>query len=297
MRRILVSGLVNIETTLKVEQFPVEYQPVRFPFHGIHTTVSGVGVNIAKALTTLGNQTPFLSLIGRDYASELVLRSLHASGISTTHVLQNLDHTCQSIIVYTPDGRRMIFTDLKDIQEQQYPLEQFDQALMGSSLAILCNINFSRALLDRAQKAGVWIATDVHTISDLEDPYNQDFMAAAQILFMSDENLPCAPEEWARRIFNRYGPEIVVIGMGQKGALLAVRAGRQMEVVPAIQVRPIVSTIGAGDALFSAFIHFFQKNHEPYEALRKAVIFAGYKIGEKGAAEGFLNEQALLEYV
>jgi ribokinase len=85
--------------------------------------------------------------------------------------------------------------------------------------------------------------------------------------------------------------------MGQKGALLAVRAGRQMEVVPAIQVRPIVSTIGAGDALFSAFIHFFQKNHEPYEALRKAVIFAGYKIGEKGAAEGFLNEQALLEYV
>jgi len=51
---ILVSGLINLETTLRVEGFPVPYAPVRFPFFGVNGTVSGVGYNVAKALTTLG---------------------------------------------------------------------------------------------------------------------------------------------------------------------------------------------------------------------------------------------------
>lgn len=297
MNRILVSGLVIIETTLKIDSFPIAYQPVRYPFHGVNTTVSGVGVNIAKALTTLGDQTPFLSLTGSDYAGELVRTALRRDGISTDHVLKALAETCQSVILYDSNGKRMINTDLKDIQDHTYPVEQFDQAVKGCTLAVLCNINFSRALLSRACQAGVWIATDVHTIHNLEDSYNMDFMAAAHILFMSDEQLPCPPREWAKRILDRYGAEIVVIGMGQQGALLAVRSDHFMEVVPAVQVRPIVSTIGAGDALFSAFLHFYTASQDPYESLRKAVVFAGYKIGEKGAADGFLSEQKLLEYL
>ena len=31
MERILVSGLINLETTLHVDGFPVEYTPVRYP--------------------------------------------------------------------------------------------------------------------------------------------------------------------------------------------------------------------------------------------------------------------------
>ncbi len=49
---------------------------------------------------------------------------------------------------------------------------------------------FSRPLLAIAKKAGIWIASDVHALSDLEDDYNRDYMAAAQILFLSDESLP-----------------------------------------------------------------------------------------------------------
>ena len=76
MRRILVSGLINIETTLQVEGFPIDYEPVRFPFFGIQSSVSGVGYNVAKALTVLGDDVRFLSLIGEDMAGRLVLESL-----------------------------------------------------------------------------------------------------------------------------------------------------------------------------------------------------------------------------
>ena len=81
MSRILVSGLINIETTLQVEDFPIAYEPVRFPFFGIQCSVSGVGYNVAKALTVLGDGVCFLSMIGGDMAGRLVLESLADDGI------------------------------------------------------------------------------------------------------------------------------------------------------------------------------------------------------------------------
>lgn len=56
LARILVSGLINIETTLRIEGFPIPYFPVRYPFFGINSSVSGVGYNVAAALTTLGDE-------------------------------------------------------------------------------------------------------------------------------------------------------------------------------------------------------------------------------------------------
>jgi len=285
---ILVSGLINLEITLKVDGFPIDYAPVRYPFGGVNSSVSGVGYNLAKALTTLGNDVDLLSLIGKDPARTLVYEALAGSHIPSTHVLDSMEATAHSVILYDGEGRRQINVDLKAAQETPYPEDIARQALESCDLAALCNINFSRPLLTLAHVAGKPIATDVHTISDLEDDYNRDFMAAMHILFQSHERLPMSPEDWARALFNRYGVEIVVIGLGGEGALLAVRRDHFMDRVPAVYTRPVVNTIGAGDALFSAFIHTYAHTADPYAAIRKAMVFASYKIGESGAASGFL---------
>jgi ribokinase len=266
---------------------------VRYPFFGVNSSVSGVGYNVAKALTTLGNEIHFLSITGRDLAGGIVRQSLAADGIHGRFVVQAMEHTPHSVILYDPNGRRQINVDLKDVQEQIYPEELFDQALAECSLAVLCNVNFSRLLLRRAQQTGTLIATDVHAISDLEDEYNRAFMAAADILFMSDELLPSPPEVWVRQVVDRYGAEIAVVGLGAEGALLAVRSDGFIERIPAVRTREVVNTIGAGDALFSAFVHVYHRTGDPYEAMRKALVFASYKIGTTGAADGFLNEKGL----
>ncbi len=192
--KILVSGLINIETTVRVDGFPIEYTPVRYPFFGVNSAVSGVGYNVAKALTVLGDDVRLLSLIGADAAGELVIAALAKDGIPSAGVLPHLAQTAQSAIFYDGHGRRLINTDLKDVQEQVYPPDRVAAALDEADFAALCNVNFSRPMLKMAQSAGVPIATDVHTIADLDDPYNRDFMAAATLLAMSDEHLPVDPE-------------------------------------------------------------------------------------------------------
>jgi len=293
MSRILISGLINVETTLKVEGFPIPYFPVRYPFHGINSMVSGVGYNISKALNTLGDEVAFLSIIGEDLAAQQVRITLEVENIPGENVLGLMPHTAQSVILYDPTGQRQIHTDLKDIQKRVYPMEIFEQEMRTCDLLVLCNINFSRPMLERARRAGKLIATDVHTLSELNDEYNQEFMRAAQILFMSDENLPTSPEGWARQVLHNYGTEILVIGLGAKGVLLSVRSDNFIECIPAVQTRPVINSIGAGDALFSAFLHSYLQSQNPYESIQKAVVFASYKIGEKGAAEGFLSHENL----
>ncbi|RPI33331.1 MAG: carbohydrate kinase family protein, partial [Chloroflexota bacterium] len=272
MIQILVSGLINIETTLRIDGFPIDYFPVRYPFFGINSSVSGVGYNVAKALTVLGDRVHFLSLIGRDFAGDLVFKALKEAGISRQWVLPEVERTAQSVILFDPGGRRQIHTDLKDVQEKPYPFGVFEQALQGCSLAALCNINFSRPLLQPARQAHAIVATDLHAIADVDDAYNREFFEAADILFMSDERLPCPPEEWARMVMNRYRAEIVVVGLGARGALLSVRSDRFSERLPAVATRPVVNSIGAGDALFSSFIHFYHSSGDPYLALRKAMV-------------------------
>ena len=295
MKKILVGGHTNSETTVAVERFPIEYTPMRYPFFGIQTAVAGVGYNIAKALTTLGSAVNFLTLVGEDMIGQQVKQQAEIDGLASNYIVAAMPQTAQSVILYDRQGRRQGNTDLKDIQKRPYPPDLFQQALSESILAVLANINYTRPFLAQAQKAAVPIATDVHTIANLDDDYNRDYMAAATILFMSDEQLPLPPEQWVKQVQNRFGTAIVVIGLGAKGALLAVKADNFCERLPAVSTRPVVNTIGAGDALFSAFNHFYWASRNPYAALQKAILFASYKIGSDGAATGFLTEARLAE--
>jgi len=296
LAKILVSGLINIETTLRVDGFPIPYNPVNYPFFGVDSRVSGVGYNLSKALTVLGDEVCFLSLIGADPAGQLVRMALAADCIDDRDVLSSIPATPQSVILYDAQGRRQVFVDLKDVQERDYPAARYQERAAECDWLMLCNINFSRPMLEQAKQAGKFIATDVHLISDLSDAYNRDFMQAAHVLFMSDERLPVSPEDWARRIWNRCGTEVVVIGLGEQGALLAVRQDNAIQRFPAVYTRPVVNSIGAGDALFSAFLHSYIQSGDAYRSLRRAMIFASYKIGVASAAEGFLDERGLEEW-
>lgn len=291
MAKILVAGLINTETTVQIERFPVEYTPVRYAFNQISSSVSGVGFNIAKALSILGNDVHLHSLIGDDLSSQAIRTELDKLGINHDKVLTILESSPQSVILYDDDGKRMINTDLKTIQDRDYPLENL--ALDRVDIAILANINFSRAILQPIKDAHIQIATDIHTISNIDDEYNQDYMAMADILFMSHEGLPTSPENWIHQLWERFGTAYIGIGMGAEGAIIAIRDSQQIIRVPTYSLRPVINTVGAGDALFSSFVHSLINDKDPLLAMQKAVLFASYKVGATGGSTGFMTSEQL----
>lgn len=294
MSKILVCGLTNVETTVKVDSFPIEYCPIDYNFFGINSHPAGVGLNLSLSFSSLSDEVLLLSMVGDDSSGTVVKDVLSKHNVSLDYI-SNCDHTAQSVVLYDKLGRRRIFCDLKDFQQQSYDETLFASAAKYCDTLCLCNINFSRNLLSIAKEMGKTIACDVHTISDTHDEYNRDFMACADILFLSNENIQGKEEQFLQKLKNEYSSKVIVIGMGSSGALMYLRADDSVHYAKAVKTRDVINTVGAGDALFSSFVHFYTKGIEPCLALKYATIFASYKIGSDGAAKGFLSEAALLK--
>lgn len=293
MATIAVAGLYNLETNLGIDGFPLAYFPVCYPFNRIAQAHAGVGFNIAVALNRLGNEVRYAALIGRDDAGRQMRAAMQSEGLTQRYVLDLLSATPQSVILVDPDGRRQIHCDLKDIQDIAYPSAQWQAFMHEADVVVPCNINFTRPLMAEAKNRGKLIATDVHVLDDFDDPYNRDYLAAADILFLSHERLPDTPEAAIGEIRRRYQPQILVVGLGAQGALLSEKGSASVHQA-ARPSRPVINTIGAGDALFSAFVDQYLRLGSAAAALARAQVYAGWKIGESGASNGLLDQAGLL---
>ena len=295
MSKILISGLVNTETTVRVRQFPIPYYPIDYPFFGVGTAVSGVAYNIALALKTLGDDVDLLSMTGDDFPAAYIRQELHSAGIGTEHIQAKLKQTPSSVVLYDETGRRQIYCDLKDIQEISYGFPE--EICAGADIVAACNTNFNRELLRRAKAAGKTIATDVHVLSDIWDDYNRDFMEYADILFLSDEGIGDDYGGFLTGLAHTYGSRIIVLGRGGKGAAMYLKEEDRIIELPAARVGEAVNTVGAGDALFSAFVHYYAKGYHPVDALARAQVFASAKIRVSGASKGFVTEAEVEAFV
>ena len=293
--KILVSGLLNTETTTAVRGFPIHYYPIDYAFFGVNTAVSGVAFNLAKALKTLGDEVQLASMTGHDFAAAYIRDALQELDISTQYVQPKLRQTPSSVVLYDPDGKRQIYCDLKDIQETAYAFNA--SILEGIDLVAACNINFNRPLLHLAKQTGKIIATDIHVLSDIYDEYNREFMEQADILFLSDEAVGDNYRAFMEQLADAYPCRIIVMGRGAKGAAIYLRDTGELTEMPATSAGTVVNTVGAGDALFSAFLHYYTKGLAPLDALQRAQIFATHKITVSGASNGFVSEQTVEEWV
>ncbi|GBU27597.1 ribokinase [Treponema sp. R8-4-B8] len=294
MNDILVCGLTNIETNINADKFPIEYSPIEYKFFGVNSSVSGVGYNIVKALKTLGDEPVFFSIIGNDMYKDIILNDLKKDKINTDYVLPLLEQTVQSGILNSGNKRKIIL-DLKNIQDIKYPIDMLKNIIDKIDIGIICNINFSRDFLKVLKDNGKIIAADVHVLDDINDEYNNDYIKYSDILFLSNENIIGNENDMIAQLSQKYNHEIIAVTMGENGLLMFVKEKREIKHFHAVKTREVVNTIGAGDALFSCFIHFYHNTKDPYYSMQLAALFASYKIGDNGGAKGFLTEEELLK--
>lgn len=291
MSRVLVMGPMYVETVVKVPSIPLPEIKVLDDTYGIETNFSGHGYNVAKALSRLGDSVNFLSVLGNDLYYPVMKNVLVNEGIRTEYIVPSLNATPHTIILYADEKDRQVINDLKESREIEYDENAFKKALDECEVAVMCNSNYCKSHLEVVKNSGKKIFSDVHAISTIDDERNKPFMEYSDILCLSHENLKEPYEDIIKEIENRYGNEIILMGMGGKGTMMYVKKDNFIGRFPIVRTRKTVNTLGAGDSQLSAFLHFYDKTGNPYYALKAAILFASYKIGSLSASDGFITEE------
>ncbi|MBS2965667.1 carbohydrate kinase family protein [Actinocrinis puniceicyclus] len=291
MSRVVVVGVSSLYITVPVERFPVPYEPTCRPAW-THVGVGGVGAHVARVLRALDEEVDLCTVVGDDSAGAAIRRELCRHGLDGPGVVTGPGSSL-GVVLVDESGRRAGRPCLAAVDAVTYPAPTFADTVAGADLAVVTNTVFARELLPIAARLRVPVAVDVHLIGDLEDPYDRPWLQVADVLFCSHEALPCPPAEWIRRVFSRYpGCSIVAVGCGPRGCVVGTRDGALLRAA-AVAPRGVVNTTGAGDALFASFLHGWLAGGNPVQALAQAVVYAGWKIGDRSPVEAQLSSAEL----
>ena len=294
VKPLLVCGNANVETVFRLPdgEWPLTggYVP-----GALSLNVSGVGANQVRALHALGSPVRCLTLAASDAAGQVIRATLEP--LSERLVVAPTPATPQSLALIGPGGQHIFYRDLKTTFDAPAPFAEFGALAQGCAAVLMGNAAWTRDLLPLARERGLKLVCDVHDIAGLDNPYDQPYFGAADVLLLSAERLD-DPGALMHALLERFPAELVVAGWGARGALLLER-GQALIHQPAFPAR-VGFAGGAGDTLAAAFAHFYLSRHlTAPEAVRLACAAAALKLGGAlelgavGSGEGHPDEASV----
>jgi sugar/nucleoside kinase (ribokinase family) len=288
----LVAGNVNLETRLGAGSFPVDYEKLRFAPGGIADEVSGVGLNVSAALAALGHDVGLATVLGRDRLGDVIYGALREKSLRLEGVVRAMEDTMRTVVLSDTEGEEALYVDRKEISDVEYPPGLFRELAEQAGLVYIAHTFWTLPLGSLAKAAGKPVATDLQAIQRL-DHFEARFAQLADIVLFSSERLAVDVPDAIRQLWDEFDVSVAVCGHGSKGATIGVRDGRLIQTVPAVHLRSVVSTTGAGDAMAAGFLSGMMTGHDPMTSLCRAQVFAGHQVGEGSASRGFLSREAL----
>lgn len=251
----------------------------------------GKGSNQAVAARRAGGDVTLLTKLGRDALGQFAFKSIANEGIRTEFIyfdeklatgaaLIMVDATGQNMIAVSTEACETLSSEEVRAAESRIAgsevlLTQFE----GSIEAMAEAINIARAAgvkiilnpaparpVDPSLFKGVYIIT----------PNETEAEALSEIKVVGEKSAA----EAARKIHSM-GPEIVIITMGEAGAL--VYDGDSVTMVPAVKVKTI-DTTGAGDAFNGGLATAIAEGQDIFQATKFAVCTAALSVTQVGTA-------------
>ncbi len=284
-------GSVNVETSLDVGDFPVQYQPFSDSLNKINQTVAGVAFNHSAALHALGNDVLLTAVIGQDPIGRHVLSQINTLP-RVTCLPTYVQRTSQTVVLHDRLGRRELFLDRADTDTSTLPHDAV-QRVSQCAITMFSNHRMCKMPIARARELGIAAVADVHAMKSLDNEHDRHFCENADVLFCSDALVHTNKEQWLSALAANFDIPIVILGMGAAGSLMTTDQGLTIQLVPAYDMGPVRSTVGAGDALAAAFVDGLHRGIDPLTSLHRASVFAGHKVGTVGGSSGFLSDQEL----
>jgi ribokinase len=234
-----------------------------------------------------------MSIVGRNQDLGLINPPDRKITLSTEYIIPQMRETPTEVVLYDKDRKQQIFEDIKDLRENVYDMNMVAPIADSCDMMVLANANFCRPFAKAAVEYNKPIAVNIRSYHPEKEKYNTDFLEPAKVLYFSDDTLTEDPYDFIQRISDTYGTEIIILGQGSEGLILFDKNKDLRVHYKTVKTNEVVNTIGAGNALFACFLHYYMENGDSVNAIKNALLFASYKIGYMGTSNGFMTTDQL----
>ncbi|BCG57570.1 ribokinase [Paenibacillus sp. URB8-2] len=288
---ITVAGSINMDIIARID---------RYPGHGetrygkdAQMLPGGKGANQAVTCARLGKETHIIGCTGDDAFGGVVLDSLKANGVGTSHLKLAQGSPTGVVLITIDDTAENTMIVVKGANEEIRPgdIEERIELLKRSKvLLVQMEIPHDTVIyaMKRARELGVFVILDpapadgiqpeAVRYADLITPNRQETLHLTGI-DVTDEQ---SALEAARRL-EAAGARASIIKMAEKGSF--IYSSGQGTRIPGIPVQA-VDTVGAGDSFAGALAVALDEGCPLEEAVRFATVVSAIKVSNQGAQDG-----------
>ncbi|MGQ9905080.1 MAG: ribokinase [Anaerolineae bacterium] len=287
---ICVVGSSNMDLVSRAPRAPRRGESIIG--HSFSTFYGGKGANQAVMAARLGARVTLVSKLGRDVFGEDILRNYRAEGVDVSHVVFDdststgvasilVDDEANNYLVVTPGANGRLLRE--DVRAARGAIES------ASSVVCQFEIPLDSVLeaFQIARRAGV--RTILNPAPAPARPLPDELLALTDLCVPNEtetESLTGRPvstiaeAEAAARTLLLRGPKVVIVTLGDRGALCVTGDGA--EHIPALRVDAVDPT-AAGDAFIGALAVFLGEGAGLRDAIRKANVAAALSVTRMGA--------------
>ena len=291
---VVVIGSVGVDTNVYFHDDGPDFE-VESNFTENIDYVGQAGGYASRGYAQLGKQTAFIGYLGEDHLGQFIREEFAHDGIDTSGLFIDPMGTKRSINFMYPDGRRKNFYDGKGNMHLHPDMDRCRLILSQSRLVHFNIPNWARHLLPLACELGLKIAVDLQDVVTAEDPYRQDFIHQADLLFFSAVNYE--DPQTLIDTFLAIKPSLTILsGMGARGC--AVGTQDAVRYFPAVELEmPVIDTNGAGDALAVGFLSsYLMDGYSLEDSVLRAQIAARYTCTQKASSSQLISMDQLNSY-
>lgn len=246
--------------------------PVRLPVVGgehqepaSRQVEPGGAANFLFAARHMGLHVSAAGAVGADVFGQLILDTLRAEGINTTHILAMPGSTTTLVIALADvtTGQHTFLGHYGTGEDVPYPTG-LDATIAAADLLFVMGYTFAEKrvvpmalrALDRARQVGIPVYLDVGPFMAAVSPeLVQHITARADLILMTEDEVGLVSEGRAGDEAYAYlmarGPHTLIVKQGASGCTVMTRDGQTH--VPGYPAE-VVDTIGAGDCFAAAFV-------------------------------------------
>ena len=282
MKKILVIGSINIDTTLYVDTFPKLGETILSK--KLLVDLGGKGANQAVAIARSGEDVSFMTCVGKDYYNSEVSKVLDKEDIKLNFINVN-SPTGIAIIVVDDNGDNKIVVEAgantrltpKVVEANIRLINNCDYICLQNEIPMTTN----EYILKLAKQLGKVVIYNPAPYIKIDESLYQfiDYLTPneKELNSLVIENLPL---EDKCKVLLKKGIKNIIVTLGDKGAYYL--NNKESGYLPALKVTA-VDTVAAGDTFNGYFVAGLSKDLTMIDAIKLAIKASGMSVTKLGA--------------